>query len=156
MRSVSWLAGLSVLAVAPPAHADWQYTRWGMTPEQVVAASSGKATLLPAGQRPRMPPLETVATGEFEDAALTLRTAFSFNTDGGGLACVFYGLTGRDGADAFKALLVSRYGRPQHTSGLPAIGQETLGWVTATDEIEASFSPDDPAFAMQCAKKRRP
>ncbi len=156
MRSVTWMAGLSALVAASPVHADWQYTKWGMTPEQVVAASSGRATLLPARQRPRLPPLETAATGEFKDAALTLRTVFSFNTDGKGLACVFYGLTSRDGADVFKALLISRYGQPQRTSGLPAIGQETLGWATATDEIEASFSPDDPAFAMQCAKDRRP
>jgi len=30
-----------------PARADWQYTRWGMTPEQVVAASHGNALLVP-------------------------------------------------------------------------------------------------------------
>lgn len=32
-----------MLAAASPAVADWQYTRWGMTPQQVVAASRGAA-----------------------------------------------------------------------------------------------------------------
>jgi hypothetical protein len=39
---------LPLCLVAPTARAEWQYTRWGMTPEQVVAASGGKAELLPA------------------------------------------------------------------------------------------------------------
>ena len=153
MRSTTWLIGLTALLAAFPAHANWQYTKWGMTPEQVVAASGGRAELLPLPQRPRIPPLETAATGEVQDGALTLRTAFLFNTDGGGLACVSYGLTSRDGADAFKALLVSRYGQPQRVSGLPVIGLQTLAWVTATDRIEAGFSPDDPAYVMHCKRK---
>jgi hypothetical protein len=155
VRTTTWLTGLAALLIAPPAaHADWQYTKWGMTPDQVVAASGGKAKLLPAKQRPRIPPLETAASGEFQDGALELRTTFSFNTDGGGLACVFYGLTSHDGDEAFKTGLISRYGQPQRVSGLPAIGLQTLSWKTATDEIEASFSKDDPAYVMHCAKKK--
>lgn len=34
------------LAFAAPARADWQYTKWGMTPEQVVVASGGAARLV--------------------------------------------------------------------------------------------------------------
>jgi opacity protein-like surface antigen len=36
-------AALSVVCVAAPAAADWQYTKWGSTPEQVIAASGGSA-----------------------------------------------------------------------------------------------------------------
>jgi hypothetical protein len=32
-----------LIAQAPEAHADWQYTRWGMTPQQVIDASGGQA-----------------------------------------------------------------------------------------------------------------
>ena len=32
-----------LIAQAPEAHADWQYTRWGMTPQQVIDASGGRA-----------------------------------------------------------------------------------------------------------------
>ena len=154
MRNATWLASLMALLIAPDAHADWQYTRWGMTPEQVVAASGGKAELLPPKRRPRIPPLETAASGEFQDGAMQLRTAFSFNTDRGGLACVSFGLISHDGDEAFRSSLISRYGQPQRVSGLPAIGLETLSWTTAADEIEANFSKDDPAYAMQCAKPK--
>jgi len=32
------------IAFAAPAKADWQYTKWGMTPAQVLTASGGQAT----------------------------------------------------------------------------------------------------------------
>ncbi len=43
----SLLAGAALLeaTVLSPVHADWAYTRWGMTPEQAQAASDG--TLIP-------------------------------------------------------------------------------------------------------------
>lgn len=34
---------LAALALANPAAADWQYTRWGMSPAEVIAASKGAA-----------------------------------------------------------------------------------------------------------------
>jgi len=43
MAHPSALAGAS----SDAALADWQYTRWGMSPEQVVQASRGKATPVP-------------------------------------------------------------------------------------------------------------
>lgn len=144
--------GLAALLSAPAAHADWEYTRWGMTPEQVVAASGGKAELLPEKSRPRVPPLVTAASGEFNVGPLRLRTVFSFDIERGGLACVFYGVTSHEDDEAFKAVLVGRHGQPQSESGLPIIGQTSFGWKTATDEIDASFSKDDPAYAMHCAK----
>jgi hypothetical protein len=33
------------LGFVSPAKADWQYTKWGMTPQQVAAASGGNAQL---------------------------------------------------------------------------------------------------------------
>src|SRR4051812_26763659 len=35
----------ALLMSASPALAGWEYTKWGMTPKQVVAASKGKAKL---------------------------------------------------------------------------------------------------------------
>jgi hypothetical protein len=34
---------IALLMLTTSARADWQYTRWGMTPDDVVAASNGKA-----------------------------------------------------------------------------------------------------------------
>lgn len=45
-----WMVRPALMAVltlsAQTAKADWQYTRWGMTPDQVITASSGKAKRL--------------------------------------------------------------------------------------------------------------
>jgi hypothetical protein len=151
---VRWiLLSLVGLLIAPAVQADWEYTRWGMTPEQVVAASGGKAKLLPEEKRPRVPALVTAATGEFNDGAMQLRTVFSFNIERGGLACVSYGVLSPDQNGAFRTALASRYGPPQSTSTVAFLGQENLGWKTATDEINASLSKDEPAYAMHCAKK---
>jgi hypothetical protein len=143
---------LLVMLFAPAARADWQYTRWGMTPEQVVAASGGMVSLLPEKERPRIPPLVTAAKGDFTDGQMRLRTVFSFNVENMGLACVSYGVRSHNDDDAFKAALIGRYGPPRSTSGLEILGQKNFAWQTATDEINASFSKDDPAYAMHCAK----
>lgn len=46
MKCLCGLSLLIALCVVSPAHADWQYTKWGMSPEEVVAASNGKAHLV--------------------------------------------------------------------------------------------------------------
>lgn len=43
MKSIVPLAAVALASHAAPASAHWQFTRWGMTPEQVIAASSGQA-----------------------------------------------------------------------------------------------------------------
>ena len=139
--------------IAPIAHADWQYTHWGMTPEQVVAASRGAAQVVPEKNRPRGVPILTAATGTYQEGPLELRVTFQFTTAGNGLACVSYGVNSHDQDDAFKAALVKRYGPPQKTSGGGFLGTN-VSWKTATDEIEATFSTSDPAFAMHCSAKK--
>jgi hypothetical protein len=67
---------------------------------------------------------------------------------------VSYGVNGHDHDEAFKAALVKRYGPPQNTSGVGVLGMTSLGWKTPTDQIEATFSKDDPAFAMHCSLKK--
>jgi hypothetical protein len=45
MRNIKALIWMSLLSLALPqtAHADWQFTKWGMSREEVIAASDGKA-----------------------------------------------------------------------------------------------------------------
>jgi hypothetical protein len=144
---------LTMQLIAPAAHADWQYTHWGMTPEQVVAASRGAAQVVPEKNRPRGLPMLTAATGAYQDGPLELRVTFQFNTASNGLACVSYGVNSHDNDDAFKAALVKRFGPPHKTSGGGFLGT-TLSWTTPTDQIDATFSKSDSAFAMQCSLKK--
>lgn len=67
------------LAFAAPAKADWQYTRWGMSPQEVVAASKGASRL------DRAPPGHEVfdaslgASGGYETQGYTFRSEFYFD-----------------------------------------------------------------------------
>lgn len=150
-----WIPLCLVALLAPPtARADWAYTKWGMTPQEVVAASGGKAELLPTNDRPGSMPLAPGARGTFNDGPLELRTTFVFRTNPAGLQCVAYGVGGHADDEAFKAALIKRYGPPKVKEGVALLGLVDLGWQTATDEITATFSKSDPAFAMQCAKKK--
>jgi hypothetical protein len=53
---------LSWLLLANCAHADWKYSRWGMTPDEVLAASNGKARSADPG-RGRMGEVLPLGTG---------------------------------------------------------------------------------------------
>jgi hypothetical protein len=95
-----------------------------------------------------------LATGEYQDGPLHLRVTFTFNAASNGLACVTYGVNSHDNDEAFKAALVKRYGPPKETSGVGFLGMTAVSWKTPTDQIEATFSKDEPAYAMQCSLKK--
>ena len=99
-------AGLlaSLLSIGS-ARADWAYTKWGMTPEQVAVASGGKVELIPKAKRTRIAEanLETGAQGTFTDGPLRLRVSFGFDTHSGGLTLVIYGVIDADQNDLLKA-----------------------------------------------------
>src|SRR5947209_1922688 len=98
-----------------------------MTPEQVVAASKGTATLVPQAQRQQIEAihLETAAEGMHTVDALTLHTHFQFDTQSHGLWCVQYGPQNPVHDDLLKQSLTEQYGAP-HVGGLPAIGMQSL------------------------------
>lgn len=45
MKPIVLLLAASFCNYSVPSRADWQYTKWGMTLEQVIAASGGKVKL---------------------------------------------------------------------------------------------------------------
>ena len=119
------LASLMIMFVANPAAASWQFTTWGMTPAQVIAASSGKAMALSEEEskglssgnqiaRAAMP----YASGEFQFKAI-----FLFDTSDH-LVAVNLDLE-RGTMSALRIALEQKYGVP-----LPS-----GNWHSAEDEI---------------------
>jgi hypothetical protein len=49
-RFLCWTTAFATALISQPSLAHWQYTRWGMTPNEVVAASKGKALLVTSTQ----------------------------------------------------------------------------------------------------------
>src|SRR6195952_3766424 len=115
MRSIL-AAILIVVMLAPAARADWEYTKWGMTPEQVVRASGGHVKLLQgAEQRTVAPNMRQSAEGTYSDGSVALQVRFTFDPlNGNGLNCVFYAVTDEKQGPALKDLMIKRYGQPSN------------------------------------------
>jgi hypothetical protein len=147
------VAALLILlgAASPaPAMADWEYTKWGMTPEQVASASQGAVKVLPPSQRKRIEEakMESDAEGTFTDGKLRLHVAFSFDTGGAGLVAVGYNVLDPGQNDLLQEWLVRKYGPPRAKGGIPAIGLSTWDW-EKPDEIEMNISTGAAAFVLQ-------
>jgi hypothetical protein len=137
------------------AKAEWAYTKWGMSPEQVAKASNAAVHVIPEAERKTVPgaDLRTGAEGTYSDGDVRLRVAFSFDpAKGGGLSCVVYSVVDEKQSSALEDLMIKRYGEPSHKSGLPAIGMTTLNW-DKPDEMYLQMVTDTPAFVMHCKKK---
>ena len=129
------LIALMLLALAAPANAAWEYTRWGMNEVQAVTASRRAVRSLPAAERRMMDTrVEYRARGVFSVEGLRMNIAFGFDTKTGGLACV----SGRGAAaqgDALRQRLITRFGPPEFDDQDARSGEQDLGWTTP-DKID--------------------
>lgn len=152
-RRVLYPVLAAVLAGAPVARADWGFTRWGMTPEQVVSASGGEAHLIAPAARYRDDSngWEMAADGVFHEGGRALHGGFMFDTHGGGLTCVLYNATGDD-VDRLRDGLIARFGRPREDSEFGAV--RSLAWRTP-DEVELAVNRTALTAAVShCAPER--
>lgn len=126
------------------AAADWEYTRWGMTPQQVVDASAGSAApiateesegkkLVPEGTPPALK--SAWRTGDFRF------TAYFYFDDSDALTRVILDLEDGDDRGVMGAL-VERYGEPfrqastwSRRSGPDLSFTDMAAWQTPTDQI---------------------
>jgi hypothetical protein len=72
-----WLA-LPLLAFATPALADWQYTRWGMSVDEVLAASNGSASKVRDDKDKRVRKLPRLALGTVKEGDTEFTVEFFF------------------------------------------------------------------------------
>ena len=105
-----------VLALMPlRARAHWQYTRWGMTPEEVTKASEGAAGPLTEADRPyRFATASSITqelSADYTSGDLRFRAIFGF--EGGKLSLVTLHLL-NDGGDGpkLRMALEGKYGSP--------------------------------------------
>jgi hypothetical protein len=87
-----YLAAALACVAASPAEADWQYTRWGMTPKQVVAASRGAAKPNTDGEATR-DNYKTLLRAPFVAGEHRFTASFIFNNQNR-LIRISLGLTG--------------------------------------------------------------
>jgi hypothetical protein len=107
----------ALLMSASPALAGWEYTKWGMTPKQVVAASKGKAKLGNGEPGDRVVNEQVGALGTYHATGGEFGTIFYFRE--GKLNQVNLKMTGDDRekrCDALSADLNAKYGAPDSSS----------------------------------------
>jgi hypothetical protein len=147
--------GAAALATLLPAsaRAEWQYTRWDMTPEVAVKASNGGMKLLPAKDREKPSPMGTVkvAEGTFQDSEFRLTVEFLIDAKSGGLACVTYALFDARQNTAFRQAMIKRYGTPMGGASTPMAPVDGLAW-DKPDTIQYMATSDSAAAVIHCKK----
>ncbi len=139
------------LFVCAPVFGDWQYTKWGMTREQVVEASKGRAT--PTGPKGTL-------VAPYEGGGYQFQASFAFDKTGG-LSSV--GLELKDGnqAIALRNALLGKYGKAGKEVGSltesppPTPGSDLdiksygLDWWTETDHVSFYYTEIGWSFRMK-------
>ncbi len=114
MKAMTIGAVALFVATSAPAHADWQYTKWGMTPEQVAAASKGAVTVGTGDPGDHYAGADIGATGTYVSGDYTFSAVFYFVQ--GKLADIRLKMNGPDGYK-LKNDLDGVYGKPFYESG---------------------------------------
>lgn len=105
---------LAACICALPAQAHWQFTKWAMTPEQVVAASGGTAQL-GSGEKSVQGDAVKGAVGRYEAGDYKFAVNYWFNASG--LSGVSLSLKDDDQCLALQRDLLAKYGEPVERSG---------------------------------------
>jgi len=131
MKTVMKLATAGLWLIASDAHANWQYTRWGMSPEEFVRASSGQARLVADVLGKSRNGLSTYQSGTqtfdvsgcFDGKRSLQMVALSIKSPASGI-----------GADV-RGALITKYGRPTVVRG-----PGSLAWTGTGGTISTSMT----------------
>ncbi len=135
MRSIlKVFAGAAALIVlVSPAVANWQFTTWGMTPDQVTGAAHGGTHLVDPSTRDSIDGDRILLEAPYSAGAFNFAAGFAFDS-ANHLDRVHLVLQSGD-AVALRAALLKKYGDPQHADpDFEAFGGRIV-WVTSADEI---------------------
>jgi hypothetical protein len=126
-RPVAALSAVLLAAAisAPAAAADWQYARWGMTVEELIAASGGRvrsATGTPSQNAWRL----TLATGTHSTEGMRFTLRFLFGAQSRRLECVVLELQDYSQLARLRRRLEEIYGSPSRHTHTPRLWRETV------------------------------
>jgi len=108
-----YLVATCLAVIAAPAHAQWQWTKWGMTPTQVIAAGKGQARAAEGDKSSQGDATRDVA-GEYSVGHRTFKVSFWF--DAGGLEKVTLSPIGEHRCLDLRRDLLAKYGEPVERS----------------------------------------
>ena len=145
--------------------ADWQYTKWGMTVDEVIAASNGTATKRPEEElalvlRNKPEGMVALATAPFRAGQYTFKAVFLLGWPDQKLREVRLDSIPLDRSvdwRTIRSLLMDRYGEPDVSMGNDAIWMEkennNILFVGYRDMVWITYS--DPVFDAERAGRQR-
>lgn len=110
MTKLGLLAGCIALIAAAPVLANWQYTSWGMTSEQVGAAAKAAGKELTPVNEPRSGGFVVKHSGIYTDAFPPMKLALLYNNDNLSIVELSHDQDGK--CYAFELDLFKTYGHP--------------------------------------------
>lgn len=136
--NAKWLfavLGIMMSVFGQSARADWEYTRWGMTVDQVQSASKGKLRKCSAPVCRAQVTTTSAAQlyGEFNGGHFNFTVFALFELESGRLSSIKLRLWDADQTDALVRFLLTTYGEPERNSNGAII--ETYVWQSSTDQI---------------------
>jgi len=111
--SLVFLTIAITLTLCSSAQADWQYTTWGMSPEQMVEASKGSAIIVPADPQQSRYGFDCVVKGSYQSGytAFSLTGCFD-NQHLKVIVLTFPGQPSSADLDDIVSALSAKYGSP--------------------------------------------
>lgn len=101
------------VASALPAAADWQYTRWNMTPDQVMSASKGQLKRCALGcPGQSSPKYDALLEGEYQSGEFRFKVYALFEKGTNKLSLMHLNLLQPDQAYSLIGALTTKYGKP--------------------------------------------
>lgn len=119
MKTVKILIAGASIAMSQPAYADWQYTRWGMSPAEVAAASEGQANLSGGESGQQVSGYDIGAVGTYKAGEYNFNSTFYFKNNK--LSLVKLELMGND-VSGLKGAIDGLYGKTFDQSVSPVHG----------------------------------
>src|SRR5262245_37704928 len=135
MKKALFLCGALLVVTSAPAWANWQYTRWGMSSDEVLKAAKGRAATIPESEQPAQSTVTTLAklTSTLSSGRFTFHVFFRFDRETGGLSQVVLNLDRSADCQLLKESLADEYGKPIRETTLSVV--RTAEW---RDENQAN------------------
>jgi hypothetical protein len=126
------LGAYIVLGAVLPASADWQFTKWGMSPKQVVEASHGQALPLSRDKQveSRIEGLDALLKQDWQSGRFLFTVVYFFQKAGGGLTLVNLTLRNNELSYDLEGALHTKYGAPDSEIKEANVDIETVIWRT--------------------------
>jgi hypothetical protein len=157
------LIGLALPALAFADAQTWRFAKWGMSPEEVVTASNGQASLVPyappapdftksSGTSFQEPPQFEGVRSQLVDGGIFFKVSFLFDEQSRKLIQVVVSTDKcASDTDLIRRRLIKDYGKlAEHQKS------DSTTWKTSTEMIKYEIAKKKPTSSANCAIRYEP